>query len=304
MPPEGTQNLPKSNRHKKLKVVLLVLLVIGLLAGAFFVGKYKGNKTTATDDSTKSSTSASKKTTNDQPSKQDMPAAETVKYVESIGYLFNAKRKVATQLGLPTVFDAVVIHSGNQNRGAEQLLTDKYNDELGRWVIGYRDERSFYGPSEVSILAIGDSWLNATANGEDQVIDDGTTKIEVKTPQQKKKYIADLKAQTLACSKDAAKGFQTNDKTFNICSTVNYGIDGFAPTISLKGYAEIEGKPVVLIGYVEVRDGKDYAADSSSQLLKDAKAGKPPVTIAALITAINEALRKTTTKVTDNPLVQ
>jgi len=299
MPPEGT-NTSTNSKKKALKAVLLVVLIVGLLVGAFFAGKHNSNKTTT--DSAKSSTSNAKTTTKNQ-SKPDLAPAETAKTIEAVSYPFNAKKKVTIKLGVPTVFDAVAIQSGNNNRGTEQLLTDKYNDEMGRWVIGYRDDRSYWGPSDVSVLAISDSWLNATSN-EEQTIDDGTARTEIRTSQQKKKYIADLKAEALACSKDAAKGYQTDDKAFNICSKVNYGRDSFAPVITLKGYAEVDGKPVVMIGYIHISDGTEYTADSNVQLLKDAQAGKLPATISALITSANDALRKTAIKVTDNPLVQ
>src|SRR5258708_3282862 len=61
-----------------------------------------------------------------------------VKFVRTVGFPYDLKTTtITTNLGVPADVEAVQVRSGNNNRGSEQIFTDKTNDEVARFTLGY-----------------------------------------------------------------------------------------------------------------------------------------------------------------------
>jgi hypothetical protein len=225
-----------------------------------------------------------------------------IHFVESIGYPFIAQGVmppvVDIKLGLPTRYQAVLYPSNNTNRGnAELALTDKYNDEMGRWEISDPS----YGrsaPSQLSIVAIDQSWL-AIASDPASVYGYVADGVSPTTPANKKMYVANVKSDTKKCSQDSKLGFGTNDHVFTICSTLDTGIKSYVPFLKLTGYAEVQGHPLILIGDITLEQGKKYDLTNSRALANNARQHHeyPPSTLDAVNELVN-ALKQTTTTIT------
>lgn len=236
----------KTGRLKKtFTIFFCAILLISLSTVA---GYYFGNRGNKMLDRSDSVSNVKQDSTNNTPNKDEEPKTH---FITDKGRPFDLKKEVMVKLGLPSSVQGVQLSSNNNNRGYEQFLTDKYNDEIGRWTIGYPD-RPPSGDDQISILAVGDSWLKATQNVDGQFFIGGN----INTPAQKSAFLADLKTATQACAQDVNKGFALKDRTMNVCHEVTkskYGEDGM---LSLKGYGLIEGRQIVLFGIVELPDTK------------------------------------------------
>lgn len=273
----------KGGAAKKAFLVLFIAaLVAGALAGGYFYGKQEGGRQSQSAAPTAAEQVAA-----------TAPTSST-RYIKSIGYPFDIKdKKITINLGLPDALYGVRVRSVSNNRGAEQVFTDKFNDEMGRWVIDYPTGISTE-ESEISILAISPSWLKSTTATGDMYLENGT---DMSTPASKKKYIADQKTKSKECAKDAMNGFATKENIFQVCYWVLTGNEAYRPMLALAGYGEIENKPFIFNGLIHLEGGKKYDREVEPQILAAAKAGKHPESINDLVKKTTTALSRTTVTV-------
>jgi hypothetical protein len=277
-PPQITPSLPpQRSRGKALVVIVLILL---LAIGATGAGYFFGNKTDREGTSTNTPTTgpAITETTQEAPS---------VHFVQSIGYPFDVNKKLTFKLGLPNTFQGVAIQSNIPNPGYTTYLTNKFNDEMGRFVIG--NPQLPNATREISLLAIGKEWLNSTTEKADILAFE-----DVSTPAKKQRYITSLASSTDECIKDPKKGFQTSDKNLRICYSLSSGKDGWLPTVTLKGYGLIEGVPVVMLGYVDLSENKTLPEAEDLKLRQEAAKGNFPDSTNNLLSELISALSQST----------
>jgi hypothetical protein len=283
------------NKTKKVFVWLLVLILIG--AGVFGGYVYGKGKNKIADN-----TSANKVPT----SAQTTTSAPAVHLVSSNAYPYDlgAKKIFTTKLGVPSNLQAVRTPSGNNNRGPEQYFTDKYNDELGRWLLGDPTDPGANGGgnSEVSVLAISKSWLAAKSEAADTEI---ATGYKLDTPADKQKFLSTIKTNTDTCAKDPKKGFTAKDGSFKVCYKLEFGREAYSPLVTLDGYAEKDTVPVYLTGFINIYDNTPMA-DQNAELkaVSDAKAGKYTAKFSSSWNALLNALQESTLTTADNPAVK
>ena len=269
--PQATETSPKRVK-KVLFAVLLVIVVAGAMYGGFAVGKNQNPKPTAATAVTTNTTTTNTK---------ELTSAH---FVQSVGYPFDIKdKKLVFELGLPNSFQAVVVQSTNSDPGYTAYLTNKLNDELARFLIG--NPKLSTATREISLIAIGKEWLNATTQTTDIIEFE-----DVSTPAKKKQYVDSLASTSSECAKDTKKGFQTSDKSLSICYILVPGKESWSPLISLKGYGNFEGMPVVLLGYIDVSDGKVLTQDEDRRLVSEARQGKYPTGVQEKIQEVISAL--------------
>jgi hypothetical protein len=281
-------------KAKKFFVGLLVLL---LIAGGVYGGYAYGNG---------QNKNAAKTSVQPAAAPAVNQNSASVHFVASEGYPFDlgAKKIFTTKLGIPATFQATRVPSNNGNHGPEQYFTDKYNDELARFIIGNPADPGDNGGgySETSVLAISKSWLAANAPKDVAGNTEFATGYKLETPADKQKFLATLKTDTEACVKDAKKGFTTKDGLFKICYELNFGKESYNPSISLKGYAEKEATPVFLTGLINIADDTPMANQEAEQkAVADAKSGNYTAKFTASLSTLLAALKQTTLTTADNP---
>lgn len=251
---------PQKNKNVKLIYILVTLL---LLSAAVFAGYYFGSKGNTPDSVNTNNTSGNSES--DDVS-EDTSDDSGITFVTDSAVPYDLKKRITVDLGIPDSTMAVQISSNNHNRGLEQFLTDKFNDEVGRWTLGYPDFQ-VSSDRQISILAIGDSWLEATQDVDGPFV----IGADINTPEQKQAYLESQKSKTDSCIKDKSKGFITKGESINICYGVlksKYGEDG---VMTLNGYGVIGGRQIVLIGSVELRDTKSDTVDMWFNALSQTK---------------------------------
>jgi hypothetical protein len=248
-------------KAKKFFVGLLVLL---LIAGGVYGGYAYGNG---------QNKNAAKTSVQPAAAPAVNQNSASVHFVASEGYPFDlgAKKIFTTKLGIPATFQATRVPSNNGNHGPEQYFTDKYNDELARFIIGNPADPGDNGGgySETSVLAISKSWLAANAPKDVAGNTEFATGYKLETPADKQKFLATLKTDTEACVKDAKKGFTT---------------------------------PVFLTGLINIADDTPMANQEAEQkAVADAKSGNYTAKFTASLSTLLAALKQTTLTTADNP---
>ena len=281
-----------------LKSIILVTLVILLVGGAAYGGYYYANNYSKKQHaSVKNGTQGQNLESSiaGTANGEAKPSADTTHFVLHAGYPYDlgAKKKISINLGIPGAVQGVTVVSGNNNRGQEQYYTDKYNDELGRWDIGFPDHYQS-SASQISVLSISKSWLALSQQGN-HAFDDTAQKLD--TPAEKQAYVAKIKDEATACVKEKAKGFTTKDNVFNVCFSIIPGLDAYDPILVLRGYGEAEGQQMLLTGFVRLEEGKTYDEATNKQLLKDAESGKLADSTLRLINIFIASLSQTTLNV-------
>lgn len=222
--------------YKKIVTAIACLVILlGAVIGSYIFGASRVNNDIRTESVLSNS------------EQKDTNEVEQVHLIVNYGVPFDLAQKVTVALGIPNIAQGVQVDSNNNNRGQEQYLTDKFNDEIGRWTLGYPK-----GPTtrdnQVSVLAIGDSWLQATQDV------DGKFELgaDVNTPAQKNAYLAELKKSTEVCVKDKNKGFVLQDGMMGVCYVVTKSKYDEGGVITLKGHGTINQRQIVLLGLIDV----------------------------------------------------
>lgn len=242
----------KPRRGKKLLISLLVFaLTLLAVGGGYYAGtqKNKDNKapvSAVTNNSTKTTV---------EPIQKETIAATHFSISQSTP--FDLKKTVIVSLGVPAAVQAVELGSTNHNRGYEQYFTNKLNDEVGRWTVGYPTILKG-SDNQISILAIGSEWLKETQDVDGPFVAGG----DINTPAQKAAYLAKLKSDSQHCSKDKSKGFLTKDTVLQVCYAATkskYGDDG---VITLRGYGDFQGQSIILLGVIDTPDVQQSTVSS------------------------------------------
>jgi hypothetical protein len=294
-PVYSTYSAPKRVSTKSLLVILLGIIVIAAGVAAGYEYGHKAQKTITIQKSVVQSV-------NSVPN-----IAGNVHFVQSIGYPYDqaaSKYQYVTKLGVPSFMQAVRIASTAQDQGAgETAFTNLNNNELGRWELGNptnpSDNSGAY--SEISLLAITNSWLNATGTTDYSDLGYGSP---LETPTQKQQYMTQLEASTAACVKDASKGFKTADGNLSICYSIVYnpksGETSYKPIITLSGYGDVQGQPMVLVGTINVYNSAVGTTQADqNKAVAEANAGQAPDL--QIQNAIINALQQTTVTASPNP---
>ncbi|MDL2363526.1 MAG: hypothetical protein QFB86_04065 [Patescibacteria group bacterium] len=282
------------NKQLISRTILKTVLICAVLTVGIVVGYYISE--TGSDDESPVNQSVNKSENTTVAS----DGLEKIQFIKASGLPFDdkaAKYRFESSLGVPDFMHAVKLWSSNGNKGEGYgLFTDgTLNNELGRWLIGdpTNPDDNSSGYSEVSLLAITNSWLNVAGNDNQGMSDFGP----LQTPAQKKKFITETKTKTLVCSNDAKKGFSTPDKSLNICITYNYGREGYSPSVTVLGYGELAQQPLLLTGLINIYDKTDETdRNKVFEVIKNANEGNPPQSTALKQNKIISALKQTTVK--------
>ena len=178
-----------------------------------------------------------------------------VKFMRTVGFPYDLKSTtITTNLGVPADMEAVQVRSSGNNRGSEQIFTDKFNDEMARFTLSY-PQFAPNGDNEISILAISPSWLSSS-NEQETFLGYGGVEpqVDLQSPASKTQYVRGLSTLTKSCINDPTTGFQTKDKTFSICYKLVTDKYGGPSWVLLRGYAEVQGEPLILTGIVVLDD--------------------------------------------------
>lgn len=284
------------------KRILLTLLIIFLIGGAGYGGYYYANyqdknQQNSAKDTTNTATPVGERSA-DGSLQAEANIDNSTHFVKRSGFPYDlgGKKKVIINLGLPDIAQGVAVASGNNNRGQEQHYTDKYNDELARWDIGYpAHEQSSL--SQISVVAVSKSWLELTQQNN-HAFDDTAQKLD--TPAQKAAYVNKLKTESESCVKDKAKGFVTADNVFKVCFSLIPGADTYNPVLVLRGTAQVEEQTLLLVGFIRLEEGSGYDEQTGKKLLAEAKANRVPEPTIKLINTFINSLAKTTLTLESN----
>lgn len=294
--PSHEASSPKTGGKIWLKLLIGLLLVI-FVGAAAYGGYYYATKIEPNRKNSEQATNSTQQSTTDTGVNQAISlnggqSAGSAHYVVDAGYPFDLepKKQFIVSLALPEQLAGVVVTSSESNRGLERYYTDKLNDEIGRWEIGYPKYVSDVN-STISVLAVGSSWLKAAQVGN-HAFDNTEDKLESQA--QKEAYIAKIKSESETCVKDQAKGFITKDQSFKICFSVIPGSEKYSPVLVLRGYGVKEKQQLLFVGNIRVIDGKKYSDEEGKKFLEDAKNGKLPQATVDEISKIVGALRETT----------
>ncbi len=277
-PAQITPKPPQKKRANKVAILTLLIAITALLVGAGYA-IWKNNIPEQNKAATPSSA-----TSTAVPATQSAPP---VHFVQAVGYPFDTNKKVVFNLGLPSSLQGVVIQSSIQNPGYTTYLTNKFNDELGRFVIG--NPKVPNSNREISLIALGKEWSSSTTEKPDILEFE-----DVSTPAKKQQYIANLSQTTRTCIEDSKKGFRTKDKMLSVCYSLSTGKDGWLPTVTLKGYATVDGVPLVLLGFVDLSDGKVLTEAEDLKLRQEAAKGNYPESTTKALEDLVDALSQST----------
>jgi hypothetical protein len=295
-PPEfSTAQFTKSGG--KVKKILISLLVILLIAGGIYGGYSYGKG--QNKDRAKSSVQPAAT----PPASQSSSA---VHFVKSDGFPLDSTshKTFSINLGVPGEFQAVRVSTTSGNRGQEQYFTDKFNDELGRWIFGDPTDGDANGSGEngVSVLAISNSWLGATTKQGPIAYGNDLTELPLSTPADKQKFLKAIKANSETCAKDSKKGFATTDGSFKICNVFSFGHDAYSPLVSFSGYGEKDNIPMYFTGGIRITDDTPMPnRDAENKAIENSKNGKYTAKFSASLSTLIAALKQTTLTTADNP---
>lgn len=287
---------PKPTHRKRW--LLVAFLAIVLVAGGYYLVNNK-NKPAAN--------SLSVATNGSSPTTGQTNSTGQVHYVQSVGYPydFSAKQKVTVSLGLPSDVQGVRISSTIPNQGASQYFTDKFNDEIARYEIGYPTdpEDNGGGTSELSVLALSYSWRKSTTNFDFTGINSQFgIQDSINSPADKENYITQLKNDTATCVKNPTKGFTTKgDIPLNICYYLSFGREGYSPYMELRGYGELQGEPIILVGSINIYDPTNMPTQEAAlKAIADAKNGNYTTSFKQSLNQLLSALAQTQIKLSAN----
>lgn len=269
---------PVVSKKKNIFIkTLLVLVALGLIAGAFFLGQ----KTTDSDGSGQARLENKQDATTENTSEKS-----EIHFVRSEGYPLDIDSMIVTNLGIPSGMQAVIKDSVISDPGETDIYALNFNEEMGRWLIGYpKGEGTHVG--ELSIIAILDEWLDTT-NPENI---DSLTGPKLNTPAEKKKYVEELKTKTTECVKSDEKGFTTEEGVFKVCYTLDPGYQDFSPILHIEGYGELAGETFFMLGHIPIYDGNSYPYPETGE---KAREGTFPESISQVADSIVKALSQTT----------
>ena len=169
-------------------------------------------------------------------------------------------KKITLTLTLPTGQNALNLAPGtNTPAGMAGYFATSSNDLLANWQFqpkGTPDspaDTTTTGNVFVSDMAQWAAVADAAPAAYPGV---GTKQMSVAD---KTAFISQLKTDTGNCTDDAAKGFATGDKVFNICySLAGPQAKGGSWMVTLKGYGEPAGLPVYFGGSISVGPDASY----------------------------------------------
>jgi hypothetical protein len=287
-PENNTGNLPTETEAElragdRLNwIILAAFLVLGALAAGFFLGRAEAN-------SKQSLYNASVVTTDSSDS-----GSIDISFIKSIGYPADfAAKAVHIELGVPGFMQAARVASTDQNQGYAQYFINNSADELGRWALGTPANPSDPG-SEISILAVSKAWQSSA--GKNSLVLGSS----LATAADKQKFLADLKTQSANCIKSSKTGFQTQDQIFDVCVSKSTPKDSYRPGMTVKGYGEAQGIPMVFVGQVNIYDGLQFKSqDEENKAIADFNSGNLSTRTQQVYNSIIASLSQSTTIVTN-----
>lgn len=180
-------------------------------------------------------------------------------------------KKILTTLYLPSGISVLQVDPAVFSQDALIAhYTLSYNDILARWEFdknGTVLSPSRFGPNnEIEISALGD-WMKTNDPSDVLYLDNERT--QGMTIAQKAVFVSKLKSETASCISNASKGFTTDDKVYSICYYLHRPQEvGGNWVLGLRGYAEIDEKPVYLRGIIDLPNSYQSNLNSYIQALK------------------------------------
>jgi len=313
---EEQSPLAERQRPRKVKQILLAVLALALIFGAGGGAYYwqHGNVTSANQKIAALDAQLSKLGKTASTAQTSTNNSQNIHFVESVGYPLTGangtnSNQFLTKLGVPSYLQVVRESSTIQNQGMGfSMFTDgTFNNELGRWELGQPtyDQDNGGGSSEISLIAISNSWINSTST-TDQSFNSFSYNNPLETPTQKQQFMKTLTSATSNCAKDPGKGFTIASGNLTVCYTFQYPDHAYAtydPQIVLEGYGGFQDQPVILVGFISIYDStvRSESAAAIQQISQEVLKGQiPPLTVQDQ-QAVISALKQTTITVSPNP---
>lgn len=290
---EPTTNLtppyPPHYKNKRVAVLIAFLFVVicGLTATTgYYYLKLQQNTST--------------KSSQDLTSEKNVDTQTGYHFVTSEGYPFNTNRKFTVKLAVPNELQAIKWNSSIQDPGlTANILGDKFNGEMGRWLLDRPTNSDSY-LGDFSFINIEDQWLKTNTTGNEDYHGMFPYNLPLPTSNmssaQKQAFIAQLKTETDACVADGKTGFSIA-KTIKVCIKPyqsKQAVGSYNPMANLHGYGIIDGLHFVLAGSLELRDDKTYTPEQETALQNEFKSDKLPADTEKILTRYISALKNTT----------
>jgi len=314
---EEPSQLTEEQKPGKLKSILLTIFALLLIAAAGAGSYYwqHGNVTSANQKIATLDAQLSQLGKSTSTSQTSAGNSKNVHFVESVGFPLTGangtnSNQFLTKLGVPSYLQAVRESSTIQNQGTGfSLFTDgTSNNELGRWELGQPtyDQDNGGEPSEISLIAISNGWINSTSTTAGQSTNSYSYNNPLETPAQKRQFMTTLASATGSCAKDPSKGFTIKSGNLAVCYTFQYPDHAYAtydPQVILEGYGDFHDQPVILVGFISIYDStvETESAAARQQTSQEVLKGKVPPQTAQDQAAIISALKQTTITVSPNP---
>lgn len=298
---ENQQPLPSQNQNnytqpsapkKSKKKYILVTFFIVLLSLAGIGGYYVGS---LSNTSTRNGSFTDQQTRNNNNKSLAAPRHQNFHTVLSEGYPYGTTQKITTNLGLPVSIQSISIDSTIQDPGYTDILSNKFNAEMGRWLLSDPTKASGI-LGDISFINIENEWLSQTSKDPEYFAGATLQNYEFTTPAKKTASLAKLQSESESCVKDTAKGF-TISEFLKVCYSPQLkrqSVGSYQPVLYLRGIGTYKNERYILVGYIVVNKGTVYTESEAENKATAFQGGNIPQDTQKLINDYVEALKNTT----------
>lgn len=272
---QNSQLQDQEQKNSTSKITLIALLIVVFAAVIGYGGYYFGSVM-------------------NKPRESNTAVDNDYHTAVSIGYPWNSNKKVVTELAVPNRLQAIVA-GATINPGYANFLTNKFNDEMGRWLLDDpADTADRLG--KISLVHISNDWLQETNETENVPYKGPLRDYEFTTPDQKRASLSALKTETTECAKNDAKGFVISEK-INVCHEPflnRQAVGSYEPVMHIRGYGVLDGEEYVLVGSVPLSDGTEHNPEEADRMADAFQAGDIPQETQDVISEYINALKNST----------
>lgn len=273
---QNSQIQDRVQKHSTSKIALIALLIIVFVTAIGYGGYYYGSAM-------------------DEPRQNNTVVDNDHHTVVSVGYPWSSNKKVVTELAVPNRLQAIAAGASISDSGYANFLTNKFNDEMGRWLLDDPADATDR-PGRISIVHISNDWLQETNEMENVPYKGPLRDYEFTTPDQKRGSLSALKTETTECAKDDAKGFVISEK-INVCYEPSFNrqaVGSYDPAMHIRGYGVLDDEEYVLVGSVPLSDGTEHNQEEANRMADAFQAGDIPQETQDVISEYINALKNTT----------
>lgn len=273
---QNSQLQDREQKNSTSKIALIALLIIVSAVAIGYGGYYLGSAM-------------------NKPRENNAAVDNDYHTAVSVGYPWNNNKKVVTELAVPNRLQAVVAGASINDSGYANFLTNKFNDEMGRWLLDDPADATDR-PGKISLVHISNDWLQETNEMENVPYKGPLRDYEFTTPDQKRESLSALETETTECVKDDAKGFVISEK-INVCYEPSFNrqaVGSYDPVMHIRGYGALDGEEYVFVGSVPLSDGTKHNPEEANRMADAFQAGDIPQETRDVISEYINALKNTT----------